>query len=63
MSEFIDVWRESTGEKYEFQIPASWIEAGLAPGLTATAPNQPDPNPPEPAGLGEPSETPTPEEV
>jgi len=58
MDRLIDAWRESTGQKYEFQIPASWIEAGLAPGLTAT-----EPNPPEPAGLGESIATSTPEEV
>ena len=58
MDQLIDVWRESTGQKYEHQIPASWIENGLAPGLTAT-----EPNPPEPAGQGEPIATPTPEEV
>jgi hypothetical protein len=63
MDPLIDAWRESTGQKYEFQIPASWIEAGLAPGLTATDPGQSEPEPPEPAGLGEPLETSTPEEV
>jgi hypothetical protein len=58
MDQLIDVWRVSTGQKYENQIPASWIGAGLAPGLTAT-----DPNEPQPAGPAQPTETPTLEEV
>lgn len=58
MDPLIDVWRESTGQKYEHQIPASWIEHGLAPGLTATEPTQPPPSVPV-----DPPATPTPEEV
>lgn len=68
MAELIDVWRESTGEKYPYQIPDSWIGAGLAPGLTATEPNAAAPvvpavetPAPVPTGPGEPIATPTPE--
>lgn len=71
MAKLIDVWRESTGQKYEFQIPDTWIEAGLAPGLTATEPTTAapvvpavvEPPAPVPTGQGEPPATPTPEEV
>ena len=58
MDKLIDAWHESTGQKYEYQIPESWIVAGLVPGLTATEPAAPEPSVP-----GDPIETPTPEEV
>jgi len=69
MAELIDVWRESDGQKYPYQIPDTWIGAGLAPGLTATEPNQPTettqpaPDAPEFTAAGEPPVAPIPEEV
>lgn len=42
MSRLINVWRKSTGQKYEHLVPDSWIRDQVNPDLTAIDPNTPE---------------------
>lgn len=57
MTNFIDAWDTRTGQKLDYQIPDTWIPAGVAPFLSATDPADsasPDPEPPVDIPLTEP---------
>lgn len=42
MARLIEVWRKSTGQKYEHPVPDSWIRDQVNPDLTAIDPSTPE---------------------
>lgn len=42
MAQLIEVWRKSTGLKYEHPVPDSWIRDQVNPDLTAIDPSTPE---------------------